>query len=147
MKSSDAPGDGDFASYLEGRKQGTPAAPEVATCAGDNGGPPQSPRQTIQQVLVEGEEPTEEFLEEWNALQDALEVSDEELARQALGAPGEEIPTGACLFFHGCAECGFLIAPKAGDCCVSCSYGSVQFPPVRESGGCCSSAETRSDRA
>ena len=91
MKSSDAPEDGDFASYLEGKKKGALAAPESATDAGDNGGPPpQSPRQTIEQVLVEGEEPTEEFLEEWNAIQALPEVSDEELARQALDAPGDD---------------------------------------------------------
>jgi hypothetical protein len=40
--------------------------------------------------LVEGEEPTEEFLEEWNALENAPELSDEELARQALDAPGDD---------------------------------------------------------
>lgn len=54
----------------------------------------------------------------------------------------EKMPTDACLYFHGCGKCGALITPKAGDCCVFCSYGSVKCPPVQEAGGCCSRAET-----
>jgi hypothetical protein len=47
-------------------------------------------RQTIEQVLVDGEEPTEELLQEWQALDEAPPLSDEELARQALNAPGAD---------------------------------------------------------
>ena len=37
----------------------------------------------------------------------------------------------SCLFFHTCAACGVLLRPKAGDCCVFCSFGSVPCPPVQ----------------
>jgi hypothetical protein len=46
------------------------------------------------------------------------------------------MPTDACLFFHECAGCHALLRPKAGDCCVFCSYGSVPCPP-RQAGGAC----------
>ncbi len=44
----------------------------------------------------------------------------------------EAMPTDACLHFYECAQCKTLLAPKAGDCCVFCSYGSSPCPPVRE---------------
>jgi hypothetical protein len=50
------------------------------------------------------------------------------------------MPTDACVFFHACAACGTMLRPKAGDCCVFCSYGSVPCPPVQlagAGGGCC----------
>ena len=50
---------------------------------------PKDTPQTLQEVL-EGEEPTEEFLEEMQALEDAPELTEEELARQALEAPGDD---------------------------------------------------------
>lgn len=92
MTIPDTPKDGDFASYLDTRRK-TPAvvSPETgADHSTDFSAPVAQPRQTIQQVLVEGEEPTEEFLEEWNALENAPELSDEELAQQALNAPGDD---------------------------------------------------------
>jgi len=51
----------------------------------------------------------------------------------------EIMPTDACQFFYECAECKTLLRPKAGDCCVFCSYGSVPCPPIQVSGksGCC----------
>lgn len=45
-------------------------------------------RQTLPDVLAHGEEPTEEFLEEFVALREAPPVSDEDLAEQALNHPG-----------------------------------------------------------
>ena len=41
------------------------------------------------------------------------------------------MPTNACTAFHNCAGCGHMLRPKAGDCCVFCSYGSVPCPPVQ----------------
>ncbi|WP_281407879.1 GDCCVxC domain-containing (seleno)protein, partial [Mesorhizobium sp. M2E.F.Ca.ET.209.01.1.1] len=38
----------------------------------------------------------------------------------------------ACLFFYECRECGTLLRPKTGDCCVFCSYGDVPCPPIQE---------------
>ncbi|KQO66543.1 MULTISPECIES: GDCCVxC domain-containing (seleno)protein [Methylobacterium] len=56
----------------------------------------------------------------------------------------ETMPTDACQFFYECTSCGTLLRPKAGDCCVFCSFGDVPCPPIqeaRENGGsasCCS---------
>ena len=52
-------------------------------------------------------------------------------------ARDEPMPTDACIFFHVCTGCGAMLKPKAGDCCVFCSYGSVPCPPVQEQRGCC----------
>src|SRR6516162_10073916 len=30
-----------------------------------------------------------------------------------------------------CTGCGVQLRPKAGDCCVFCSYGSVRCPPIQ----------------
>ena len=54
----------------------------------------------------------------------------------------EEMPTDACRVLYVCEGCGTLLRPKAGDCCVFCSYGSVPCPPIQieRSGGigsCC----------
>ena len=43
----------------------------------------------------------------------------------------ENMPTDACLFFYDCSKCGVRLKPKAGDCCVFCSYGSVKCPPMQ----------------
>jgi hypothetical protein len=44
----------------------------------------------------------------------------------------ETMPTDACQFFYQCANCGMLLRPKPGDCCVFCTYGSVRCPPRQE---------------
>jgi hypothetical protein len=50
----------------------------------------------------------------------------------------ETMPTKACQFFYDCAGCGTRLKPKAGDCCVFCSYGTVPCPPIQEHGkGAC----------
>ena len=49
----------------------------------------------------------------------------------------ETMPTDACIYFHECAGCGVLLQPRAGDCCVFCSYGSVPGPPVQSQKSCC----------
>ncbi len=41
----------------------------------------------------------------------------------------EQMPTDACQFFYECSACGTLLRPRAGDCCVFCSYGSIPCPP------------------
>ncbi|MCZ2391615.1 MAG: hypothetical protein LC113_11115 [Acidobacteria bacterium] len=48
----------------------------------------------------------------------------------------EEMPTHSCVFFYECENCKTLLKPLAGDCCVFCSYGSLQCPP-KTSGACC----------
>ena len=40
----------------------------------------------------------------------------------------EEIPESFCQFFYQCRGCGTLLKPKAGYCCVFCSYGDRACP-------------------
>lgn len=47
----------------------------------------------------------------------------------------ETMPSDACQFFYECQACHRVLRPKAGDCCVFCSYGSVNCPPRQ----CCDS--------
>ena len=52
----------------------------------------------------------------------------------------ETMPTDACQWFYECEACHVVLKPKAGDCCVYCSYGTVPCPPIQLSGkqsGCC----------
>lgn len=52
----------------------------------------------------------------------------------------ETMPIDACQWFYECENCGGMLNPKSGDCCVYCSYGSVPCPPVQACGrspGCC----------
>jgi len=53
-------------------------------------------------------------------------------------AKAEGMPTDACQFFYECEHCKAMLRPKAGDCCVFCSYGSVKCPPVQMQKGCSS---------
>lgn len=50
----------------------------------------------------------------------------------------EEMPIDACMFFYECEGCKTLLKPKAGDCCVFCSYGTVPCPPIQAGDGRCS---------
>ena len=56
----------------------------------------------------------------------------------------EVMPTDACQYFYECKSCKALLKPKAGDCCVFCSYGSVACPPFQEQRSCCQRAPTTS---
>jgi len=47
------------------------------------------------------------------------------------------MPTDACQFFFECAMCHAVLRPKAGDCCVYCSYGEVPCPPIQRNDSCC----------
>jgi hypothetical protein len=49
-------------------------------------------------------------------------------------AKRETMPTDACQFFYACEGCGAMLRPKAGDCCVFCSFGSVPCPPIQAAG-------------
>ncbi len=40
----------------------------------------------------------------------------------------ERMPVDACQFFYRCKACNTMLKPRAGDCCVFCSYGSVPCP-------------------
>ena len=52
-------------------------------------------------------------------------------------AATERMPTDACQWFYDCKGCGVLLKPKAGDCCVFCSYGTAPCPPVQLDDPCC----------
>lgn len=54
----------------------------------------------------------------------------------------ELMPTDACIYYHECAVCGAVLKPKAGDCCVFCSYGSVPCPPVQAARKCCADGQS-----
>lgn len=41
----------------------------------------------------------------------------------------QPMPTDACQFFYECQACLILHKPRAGDCCVFCSYGTAACPP------------------
>lgn len=51
----------------------------------------------------------------------------------------ESMPEDACQFFYECEACHRLLKPRAGDCCVFCSYGTVPCPPVQRQDPCCGS--------
>ena len=51
-------------------------------------------------------------------------------------AEREVMPTDACQWFYDCKDCGAVLKPKAGDCCVYCSYGDVKCPSMQEGSGC-----------
>ena len=54
-------------------------------------------------------------------------------------AETETMPTDACQYFYDCKGCLTVLKPKAGDCCVYCSYGTVPCPPIQVD-NCCGSA-------
>jgi len=40
----------------------------------------------------------------------------------------ELMPENACQHFYESTNCGRILKPKDGDCCVFCSYGTVKCP-------------------
>ncbi|WP_407112201.1 GDCCVxC domain-containing (seleno)protein [Bradyrhizobium sp. LMG 9283] len=48
----------------------------------------------------------------------------------------EIMPTDACQYFYICKGCGTQLQPKAGDCCVFCSYGTMPCPPKQSEHRC-----------
>jgi hypothetical protein len=51
-------------------------------------------------------------------------------------AKRELMPSDARQFFYECEHCHAVLRPKFGDCCVFCSFGSVNCPPVQAQQGC-----------
>ncbi|WP_299179609.1 GDCCVxC domain-containing (seleno)protein [uncultured Neptuniibacter sp.] len=49
----------------------------------------------------------------------------------------EIMPDNYCQWFYECVQCHKVLKPLSGDCCVFCSYGSVNCPPVQANGTCC----------
>ena len=44
------------------------------------------------------------------------------------------MPTDRCIVVYTCPACGRTLRPKAGDCCVFCSYADVRRPPAQAEG-------------
>src|SRR5690625_3688878 len=44
----------------------------------------------------------------------------------------ETMPDNSCRIQYECKNCHALLKPKPGDCCVYCSYGSVECPPKQK---------------
>ena len=44
----------------------------------------------------------------------------------------ETMPIDRCQFLYRCTHCGAILKPMSGDCCVFCSYGSVECPSKQE---------------
>ena len=54
------------------------------------------------------------------------------------GFQKEEImPEDSCQFFYECEQCKTVLRPKAGDCCVYCSFGSIPCPSIQIKNNCC----------
>lgn len=49
----------------------------------------------------------------------------------------EQMPADACQYFYQCEQCQKVLKPKAGDCCVFCSYGTNPCPSVQNKKNCC----------
>ncbi len=49
----------------------------------------------------------------------------------------ELMPEDSCRILYECENCGAILRPRKGDCCVFCSYGSVDCPPVQRERSCC----------
>ncbi|HZR02197.1 MAG TPA: GDCCVxC domain-containing (seleno)protein [Burkholderiales bacterium] len=59
-------------------------------------------------------------------------ILESELTCPACGAVFPEImPTDACVVLYECKACHAALRPKAGDCCIFCSFGTVKCPPMQ----------------
>lgn len=95
MTDSNTPKDGDFVSWVEGKSQALKHElgekfPVPPTTLHSPSAHVETGEQKLEEVLLEHEEPTQEFLDELAALEQAPPISDEELARQALEAGGDD---------------------------------------------------------
>ena len=71
-----------------------------------------------------------------NARTGKIEVESRITCPECGHAALETMPINACQWFYDCKGCGAVLRPKAGDCCVFCSYGTVPCPPVQAGAGC-----------
>lgn len=93
MNDSNTPKDGDFAHWVEEKSEALKFElgekfPVPPTALHSPSVHVETGRQKLEEVLLEHEQPSPEFLEELAALKDAPPLSDEELARQALESGG-----------------------------------------------------------
>lgn len=43
-----------------------------------------------------------------------------------------EMPKDRCVLSFDCEGCANILRPKAGDCCVFCSFGTIACPPIQQ---------------
>ena len=91
--SSNTPAGGDFASWVEGKSEALKHElgekfPVPPTTLHSPSAHIETGEQKLEEVLLEHEQPSQEFLDELAALEQAPPLSDEDLARQALEAGG-----------------------------------------------------------
>ena len=95
MSQSEMPRDGDFSKWVDEKSEALkfelgekfPVPPTILVSPSMH---VETGRQKLEEVLLEHEAPSEEFLEELAALNQAPPLSDEELALQALAAGGAD---------------------------------------------------------
>ena len=93
--SSDQPKNGDFSAWIDEKSEALkfelgekfPVTPVELVSTSPH---PETGRQKLEEVLLEHEAPTSEFLEELAALEHAPPLTDDELAAQALAAGGAD---------------------------------------------------------
>ena len=95
MSDSNTPKDGDFANWVDDKSEALKFElgekfPIPPTALHSPSLHVETSEQKLAEVLLEHEEPTQEFLDELAALEQAPPLSDEELARQALEAGGSD---------------------------------------------------------
>lgn len=49
----------------------------------------------------------------------------------------ETMELNACRYLYTCQSCEETLRPRAGDCCVFCSFGDVPCPPKQTGNACC----------
>lgn len=92
---SDSPKSGDFAKWVDEKSEALKFElgdkfPVPPTTLDSEFVHPETSRQRLEEVLLEHEEPTQEFLDEVAALENAPPLSDDELAKQAMAAGGAD---------------------------------------------------------
>ena len=95
MSNSNTPKDGDFAHWIEEKSEALKFElgekfPVPPTALHSPSVHVETGQQKLEEVLLEHEQPTQAFLDELAALEQAPPISDEELARQALEAGGAD---------------------------------------------------------
>jgi hypothetical protein len=95
MSDSNTPKDGDFAHWVEEKSEALKFElgekfPIPPTALHSPSVHLETGQQKLEEVLLEHEQPTQEFLDELAALEQAPPLSDEELARQAMEAGGAD---------------------------------------------------------
>lgn len=48
----------------------------------------------------------------------------------------ETMPSDGCVALYTCQHCQAEVLPRAGDCCVFCSYGDQRCPSVQDDTVC-----------